>query len=68
MYKIIISIFDFITIKFYYYLNFSLDIFFKIDKSFKISYYYIILSFDLIFDLNIKDNKEFLFNFRKILK
>lgn len=45
MYKIITSIINFITIKFDYYLNFSLDIIFKIDKSFKISYYYIILFF-----------------------
>ena len=41
-------------------------ILFEINKNLKISFYYIILSFNLAIHLKIKDNKKFLLDVKKI--
>lgn len=62
IFYIIISKFGYSWKKFY------LIILFKINKNFKVNFYYIVLLFRLAIDLKIKGNKKLLFDFKKIKK
>ena len=57
--------FNIIISKFSYNKLFYKIIFIKIEKKFKINFYYIIFSFNLIINKQIKSDKRFLLNIKK---
>ena len=63
-----INIFSIIINKFCYEKKLCLVILFKINKNLKKDFYYIILFFNLIIYLQIKDDKKFLFDAKKIVQ
>ena len=62
-----ICIFGIIKNKFCYKKKLCIIILFKINKSFKINFYFIILLFSLAIYLKIKDNKKFLSNNKEVV-
>lgn len=48
--------------------QFNLIALYKIDKYFKICFYYIILPFNLTVYFKVESNKKPLFNFKKVIK
>ena len=61
------SIFGIIIGKLYYKKKLYLIILFEVNKSLKVGFYYTILPLNLAIYLQVKGNKEFLFNIRKII-
>ena len=66
-YMSVMSIFGIIISKFHYKKKLYLIILFKINKSLKIGFYYIILSLNRAIYLKIKGSRQFLFDAKEII-